>query len=194
MTPKEEFIKIYKESIKREGSDKLLEWLEKSDFFQAPASTRFHLSENGGLCIHSLNVYRRLVRLYTMEYGMDILSDAEILESLAICSLLHDLCKVNFYKTSLRNAKNEDTGKWEKVPFYQVSEKLAYGGHGSKSVFLVERFMRLKIEEAVAINCHMASWDRNPGDYSLGSAFESYPLALLTHMADELASFIDEVE
>jgi len=193
MTPKEEFIEIYNNNIKREGADKLLAWMSKADFFEAPASTRFHLAEESGLVIHSIHVYNRLIQLCTMEYGEDIVKE-KMMESITICSLLHDLCKVNFYSTSFRNAKNDETGKWEKVPFYQVSEKLKYGGHGSKSVFLIERFMRLEIDEAIAINCHMASWDTSPGDYSIGSAFGNCKLALLTHMADELASFIDEVE
>lgn len=191
MTDKERFIKLYNDYIKREGADKLLEWLEKSDFFTAPASTRFHLAEEGGLCIHSLHVFDRLAMLYEMEFG-DVKDGDPIMESIAISSLLHDLCKVNFYGVSTRNAKNEETGKWEKVPFYTVEEKLKYGGHGSKSVFLIERFMRLKIDEAIAINCHMGSWDIASGDYSIGNAFSSCKLALLTHMADELASFIDE--
>lgn len=191
MTDKERFIMLYNKYIKREGADKLLEWLEKSDFFTAPASTRFHLAEEGGLCIHSLHVFDRLAQLYEMEFG-DVKDEDPIMESIAIASLLHDLCKVNFYGVSTRNAKNEETGKWEKVPYYTVEEKFKYGGHGSKSVFLIERFMKLKMDEAVAINCHMASWDIAPGDYSIGNAFSSCPLALLTHMADELASFIDE--
>jgi len=104
-----------------------------------------------------------------------------------------EFIKINFYTTSMRNSKNEKTGQWEKIPFYQVDEKLKFGGHGSKSMFLVERFMRLEIEEAIAINTHMASWDMSPGDYSVGAAFGSCSFALLLHMADELASFIDEV-
>jgi len=192
MTDKERFIEIYNKYIHREGADELLGWLNKSDMFTAPASTRFHLSVEGGLCQHSLHVYDRLIQLYEMEFGKIEESDP-IMESIAISSLLHDLCKVNFYTVSLRNSKNEETGKWEKLPYYSVSEKLNYGGHGSKSVFLVERFMKLKIEEAIAINCHMGSWDIAPGDYSVGNAFSNCKLALLTHMADEFASFVDEV-
>ena len=116
MTAKEEFISIYKENIKREGADKLLEFLQKSDFFTAPSSTRYHGAYEGGLVQHSVNVYHclkdYLSRPRTKElYGMDY-SD----ETIALVSLLHDICKVNFYVTDYRNKKNEETGKWEKVP------------------------------------------------------------------------------
>ena len=188
---KEKFIEIYNSNINREGADKLLDWLHKSDFFTAPASTRFHLAVEGGLCTHSVNVYNRLLQLYTMEFGEP---DKKALESIAISALLHDLCKVNFYTVSMRNAKNEETGQWEKVPFYQVDERLKYGHHGAKSAFLVERFMRLEIPEAISIANHMGAYDRPNGDYSIGGAFENCTLALLLSFADQMASFIDEVE
>ena len=188
---KEKFIEIYNANIHREGADKLLDWLHKSDFFTAPASTRFHLAVEGGLCTHSINVYNRLLQLYTMEFGEP---DKKMLESITISALLHDLCKVNFYTVSMRNAKNEETGQWEKVPFYQVDEKLKYGHHGAKSAFLVERFMRLEIPEAISIANHMGAYDRPNGDYSIGGAFEGCTLALLLSFADQMASFIDEVE
>jgi len=188
---KEKFIEIYNSNINREGADKLLDWLHKSDFFTAPASTRFHLAVEGGLCTHSVNVYNRLLQIYTMEFGEP---DKKMLESITISALLHDLCKVNFYTVSMRNAKNEETGQWEKVPFYQVDEKLKYGHHGAKSAFLVERFMRLEIPEAISIANHMGAYDRPNGDYSIGGAFEGCTLALLLSFADQMASFIDEVE
>ena len=194
MTPKEEFIEIYTENIKREGADKLLDYLLKSDFFTAPASTRFHLACENGLCIHSLNVYHRLEALYEMEYGGIALEDEKTRESIAIAELLHDLCKVNFYAVSQRNVKDPETGTWSSQPYYTVDEKLKYGGHGSKSVFLAERFIRLEIDEAISINNHMSAYDRSSGDYSIGGAFEGCTLALLLSFADQMASFIDEVE
>ena len=148
---KNKFIEIFKDNIKRPGADKLLEWLEKSDFFTAPASSRFHLCCEGGLLKHSLNVYNRLLE------QAKLLNLQETPETLAIVSLLHDLCKVNYYKSSTRNVKNEITGVWEKVPCYTVDEKFKYGGHGSKSVFLIMNFMPLTPIEATAINCHMKS-------------------------------------
>lgn len=184
---KEEFIKIFKENIKREGSEQLLEWLEKTDFFVAPASTRFHLCREGGLLQHSLNVYKRLEdEIEGMEYSN---------ETIALVSLLHDICKVNFYKTEMRNAKNPETGNWEQVPFYTVDDKLPYG-HGEKSVYIISGFMKLSREEAMAIRWHMGGFDDSVkgGSYALSGAFEMFPLSLHLHIADMKASYFDEVE
>ena len=153
-TDKNDFIKIFKEKITREGSDKLLEFLEKSDFFTAPASTRYHGAYEGGLLRHSLNVYECLSEYLARDrvkqkYELNVSE-----ESAAIVALLHDICKVNFYTTSFRNSKNEQTGKWEKVPYYTIHDTLPYG-HGEKSVYMISGFMRLTRDEAMAIRWHM---------------------------------------
>lgn len=185
MNRKHDFIDLYTKYIKRPGADKLLEWLEDSDFFTAPASTRFHGAYEGGLCEHSVNVWEELVRLLKAYPEVKVTA-----ESAAIVSLLHDLCKVGCYKTELRNQKVN--GVWVQRPVYVFQEDFCYGGHGSKSVYVIQKHMNLTEAEATAINCHMGSWDRSPGDYSLGPAFEQYPLALLVHWADESATYIRE--
>ena len=191
LTPKEEFIQIYKENIKRGGADKLLEYLEKSDFFTAPSSTRFHGAYEGGLVQHSLNVYHclkdYLSRPRTKElYGMDYSE-----ETIALVALLHDVCKVNFYTVELRNRKNDETGQWEKVPFYTVDDKLPYG-HGEKSVYILSGFFygedRLTREEAFAIRYHMG-FSGPEDNYVIGKALEMYPLALALNVADMEASY-----
>lgn len=194
---KEQFINLYNTNIKREGAKELLAWLQKADFFTAPASTKYHLSTEGGLLEHSLNVYNRLLELVKNENlkrtgSSDI--DEKTLESVTICSLLHDVCKVNFYKVAYRNHKNEATKKWEQIPYYTIEDKFAYG-HGEKSVFLIERFMRLSIEEAVAIRWHMGGFDEavKGGSYALNAAWAKYPLPVLLHIADLMASNLDEV-
>lgn len=187
---KEDFIKIFKEKITREGSDKLLDFLEKSDFFTAPASTRFHGAYKGGLLRHSLNVYECLVEYLARErvrekYGMEFSE-----ESAAIVALLHDVCKVNFYTISMRNSKNEQTGQWEKVPYYTINDTLPYG-HGEKSVYMVSGFMRLTRDEAMAIRWHMGFSgveDKN----TIGRALEMYPLAFALMVADMEASYFLE--
>ncbi|MDE5618273.1 MAG: hydrolase [Clostridia bacterium] len=184
------FIDIYNEKIKREGRDALLEYLNKSDFFIAPASSKFHSNIDGGLCAHSINVYNRLKGLveHFKLSGCDIdVSD----ESIAICGLLHDLCKVNFYAVEFRNVKID--GKWEKAPYYTIRDSLPYG-HGEKSVYIINGYMRLTREEALAINWHMGAFDNRvkAGDYSISGAYKSYPLAMLTHMADMAATYLDE--
>lgn len=182
---KEKFIKLFNEYIGRSGADELLEWLESTDFFDAPASTRFHGDYAGGLCEHSVHVWEELVRLLKAYPEIKVSA-----ETAAIVSLLHDLCKIGCYKTELRNQKVNNV--WVKQPVYVFNEDFCFGGHGSKSVYLAQKYIRLTDEEAVAINCHMGPWDRNPSDYSLGNAYESYPLAWLLHVADESAAYIRE--
>ena len=184
MDAKAEFIKIANRDIQRSGLADLLTWLESTDFFTAPASTRFHGCYEGGLAVHSLNVYSQLKRLCKW-YGCDA-SD----ESIAIVSLFHDLCKVGCYKTEMRWRKDANN-QWEQYPTWKFEEDFAYGGHGSKSVYLVQSFMRLTPEEASAINCHMGQWDATT--YSNPTAvYERNKLAWLLHVADEAADFLME--
>ena len=186
MTDREEFLQIFRQHVTRPGSEKLLAWLDhKTDFFSAPASTRFHGACTGGLCMHSLNVYHALHDTFFTE--------GESEESFAICALLHDLCKANYYKAGTRNVKNETTGQWEKVPSYSVEDLFPYG-HGEKSVFLIERFMKLKVEEAVAIRWHMGGFDdaARGGCFAISEAYDKYPLAVKLHIADLEATYLME--
>ncbi len=191
MTKAEEFIKIYTENIKRDGADKLLEYLmsTQSDFFIAPASTRFHGSYEGGLLEHSINVYyclkdylerERVKELYNLEY-----SD----ESIAIVALLHDLCKVNCYVKGTRNVKDK-SGVWQQVPTFEYSDDMPYG-HGEKSVYIISGFMKLTREEAFAIRYHMGFSGTEPQS-NVGSAFEKYPLAFALSTADMEATYFLE--
>lgn len=184
MDNKERFISLCSE-IKREGLDDLLAWLEKSDFYIAPASARYHGAYAGGLLQHSLNVYNELVKILHTYPEITVPK-----ESVIISALFHDLCKVNFYTVEQRNRKNAD-GKWEKYDAYGYDEKFAYGGHGSKSVFLLQNYIKLTPEEAVAINCHMGSWD---GNKDVGKAYEQRPFAWALHVADEAATYLRETE
>ena len=185
MDNKERFLSLCK-SIHRDGIEDLLQWLEDSDFYTCPASTRFHGAYEGGLLQHSLNVYDELKRL------LSIYPEAAAQEeSVIIASLFHDLCKVGFYATEKRNRKNE-VGQWESYNAYTVKEKFCYGGHGSKSVFIIQYFMKLTPEEAVAINCHMGAYCENPQDVS--KAYEQCPFAWLLHVADESATYIKEAK
>ena len=185
MNRKDDFVRLFTEYVKRPGADKLLAWLETTDFFTAPASTRFHGNYEGGLCEHSVNVWEELVRLLKAYPEIRVTA-----ESAAIVSLLHDLCKIGCYKQELRNHKVGNS--WVQRPVYVFSEDFCFGGHGSKSVYLAQKYMTLTDAEAVAINCHMGAWDRIPTDYSIGSAFEEFPLAWLLSMADGSATYIRE--
>lgn len=178
------FLDIYREEIHRSGSEELLNWIKTTDFFKAPASTRFHCACESGLVQHSVKVYEVLMEKH---FDEDIASP----ESFAICALLHDLCKAEYYKTSTRNVKNEETGVWEKKPFYTMEDKFPYG-HGEKSVFLIERFIRLKPQEAVAIRWHMGGFDSSANGFALGDAFNKYPLAVKLHLADLESTYLRE--
>ena len=187
---KEEFIKIYNENIKREGSKELLDYLLKSDFFVSPASTKFHSAEEGGLCFHSLNVYKRFLNNLKNEYG-DKFLDKINLESVAIIALLHDICKVDCYKLDYKNVKVNN--EWVKQPFFAYNDTLPYG-HGEKSVYMISGFMKLSRDEAMAINWHMGGFDNRVigGFYGLSQVFCDYPIAVLFHISDIEATYLDE--
>lgn len=175
------FEEIYNTHIKREGSTELLRWLKSTDFFTAPGSTRFHDCYAGGLAEHSVRTFNELIRLLKAYPEIKVSA-----ETAAIVTLLHDVCKANCYKVELRNKKDE-TGRWIQVPVYTFKEDFSFGGHGSKSVYLIQKFMKLKDEEAVAINCHMGVEN---GNFTVNDAFRAYPLAFLVHTAD-MASTIE---
>lgn len=179
---KKRFIELCK-NVSRDGMDSLLDWLESTDFYIAPASQTYHCSYYGGLLEHSLNVYDELKRL--LEAYPEVVAPDE---SVVIAALLHDLCKIDLYTTEKRNRKNE-SGAWEQYDAYTIKEKFCFGGHGSKSVYLARHFLELTPDEAVAINCHMGSWD---GNKDVGKAYEHCSFAWLLHVADEAATYIKE--
>lgn len=188
MGAKEEFIEIYQSKIQRKGADKLLDYLtsENSDFFTAPSSTRYHGAHEGGLVEHSLNVYHCLCDYLTRERTKELYRMDYSEETVALVALLHDICKLNFYKIEMRNSKN-DKGVWEKVPYYTIEDTLPYG-HGEKSVYIISSYMRLSREEAFAIRYHMGFSgveDKN----SIGKAFEMFPLAFALSVADMEATY-----
>ncbi|MCI7349864.1 MAG: HD domain-containing protein [Ruminococcus sp.] len=191
MSLKDEFIEIYQKNITREGADKLLEYLtsSKSDFFTAPASTRYHGAYEGGLLEHSLNVYHCLADYVERERVKNTYKLNPSAESVALTALLHDICKVNFYKTDYRNSKNEQ-GVWEKVPYYTIDDRLPYG-HGEKSVYIISGYMRLTREEAFAIRYHMG-FSGNEEPNNVGKAFEMFPLAFALSVADMEATYFLE--
>ena len=192
MSAKEEFIQIYRDSIRREGADALLDYLEhKSDFFTAPASARYHGAWPGGLCVHSVNVYRclaaylereRVKELYGLEYSA---------ESIALVALLHDVCKTGCYKAGTRNVKGPD-GRWQAVPTFYYEDSLPYG-HGEKSVYILSGFLRLTREEAMAIRWHMG-FSGDEDKRLVGQALQQYPLAFALSVADMEATYFLENE
>ena len=166
---------------------------------------------------HSVHVYERLRELYCNELarnssGPVILTDEEE-ETIAVCGLLHDVCKANVYKKEPKNQKSYDPEKvkraqkwqikhdelgdfiWESVMSYKFEDQMPYG-HGEKSVYIVSGFMKLSREEAFAIRWHMGFADDSyhAGSHGVGAAFEMFPLAAMCHIADLQATYCDEVE
>lgn len=199
---KQEFINVVNTYIKRDGITRLMDWLSTTDFFEAPASTKFHNNIKGGLCAHSINVYNRLIKLLKQEYGNDFEKVCSM-ESLAIMGLFHDICKVDTFITETRNVKEYHDGglksdskgrfDWVEKESFTVSDSLPYG-HGEKSVYILSGFIKLTRVEAMAINWHMGGFDYRVkgGSYALSDVFYSYPVALLLHNADMQASYLDE--
>ena len=179
---KERFLELLR-STKREGIENLISFIEKTDFYTAPASTRFHGSFEGGLLEHSIKVYDILSdKIKNYPLNLEISEDTII-----ISALLHDICKVNFYKVDYRNAKNSK-GEWEKVPYYTVDDTIPYG-HGEKSVMMISEYIKLTSEEKYAIRWHMGFTEPKELYNTLGTAFKKYPLALLIHEADLEATY-----
>lgn len=192
MTNREKFLDIYSTYIKREGAQELLAWLNgtNSDFFTAPASTRYHSAYEGGLLEHSINVYECLRDYLARNKVRDEFGLSYSDETIAIVSLLHDLCKVNVYRVSTRNVKDPVTGQWKPMPYYEFDDNLPYG-HGEKSVYVISGFMRLTREEAFAIRYHMG-FSNEDDARNVGKAFELFPLALALSIADTEATYFIE--
>jgi hypothetical protein len=186
----DKFCSVYDMYVKREGSSRFLRWLESTDFFVAPASTRFHLCVPGGLVQHSVNVYERFRESCLSETLKGRFPERSE-ETIAICGLLHDVCKVNLFVESFRNVKGSD-GVWTRVPYYSVDDKFPYG-HGEKSVMLISHFMKLTTEESFAVRWHMGGFDDSAvRSFSVSRAFEQFPLAVLLHASDLEATYLDE--
>lgn len=184
---KSRFIEICTAEISRPGLFELLDWLDTTDFYVAPASTKFHGNYKGGLLEHSLNVYNALKKL-VKHFKLDV-SD----ESVAVAALFHDLCKANYYVESTKNVKDEKTGTWHKEPFYKTDDQFPIG-HGEKSVIILQKFMKLTDDEIYAIRWHMSGFDSaaKGGDYGLSKAYEICPFAVVLHLADMTASYLME--
>ena len=193
----------------RDGFDWLLDFIRKSDFYKAPASTKFHSCHEGGLLEHSLNVYDRLIHNVNNDNLGSFLKVKE--ENIVIASLLHDLCKSYYYVVDYKNQKTYDEETvakadkksvkqdnkgyfvWETVPIYKVDDKIPYG-HGEKSVMMIEEFVKLEPVERYAIRWHMGFTEPKENWNYVSAAFTKYPLCLALHVADLEATYLVEEE
>ncbi len=196
-------------TVQREGKDDLMEYIRnKTDFYAAPASTKFHSAYEGGLLQHSLNVYDCLVAKKDSPVWKKVFQEVPE-ESLIIMALLHDLCKANFYVKGTKNQKTYEPEKvaavpewqrkhdgmgdfiWETVSTYEINDTMPLG-HGEKSVMLINCFMKLKTYEIFAIRWHMGFTEEKSQYKALGDAMEKFPIVLALHEADLEASKILE--
>lgn len=201
---KQQFEELARKYIKRDGLEKVLTWLDSTDFYTAPASTRYHLSVEGGLCQHSLNVFETMVGLCNYHFQKQPNDDniyngetndvegAFSMENIALVALFHDICKANCYVRDFRNVKVD--GKWEQQEYWKWDEQFVYG-HGSKSVYILQQFMRLYIDEAQAIRFHMGGREDALSEmYERQAAmvFDKSPMAVLLHLSDMMSSYLLE--
>ena len=202
-TNKETFCTFLRQ-IRRDGAkiDDLIKKLESSDFFYAPASTKYHNSVKGGLCDHSLNVYYNLRSLVKNKHLESFISE----ETILICGLLHDISKINVYEESIRNKKvYHELGKkydnlgnfdWVSEKTYQmkdIKDRFIYGNHEETSEYMIRKYIPLKLEESVAILTHHGSLSYDSVSIeSVSQKYERYPLACLLHVADMISTYIDE--
>lgn len=172
--------------VEREGIKELIYYLEhRTDYFIAPASTRFHGNYKGGLAEHSLNVMN-LLKEKNERYHLNI-SD----ESIIITGLLHDICKVNFYKNSMKLRKN-DEGKWEAYKTYAIDDEVPLG-HGEKSCIIVQQFIKLTLEECMAIRYHMGAYLPKEEYKNLENAKNRFPLITAMYTSDlEASAYLED--
>lgn len=200
-------------STERTGVENLIAYIGASDFYTAPASTKYHGSFMGGLLHHSLEVYKNLDKKTSgSEHNVwrETLAEENVgNDSIIIVALLHDICKTHFYTTELKNQKNYDQAVvaaadrrqvkhdnngdfiWETVSVYAVDDKIPYG-HGEKSVMMIENYISLKPVERYAIRWHMGFTEPKELYNTLTAAIERYPLVLALHEADLEASYLTE--
>lgn len=199
---KEEFIGLIN-SIERKGfkKEELLQKLETSDFYTAPASTKYHNCFEGGLLDHSLNVYYNLKSLVERKNLQDKISE----DSIKIVSLLHDMAKINFYKIYYKNEKRySETGTkrdeggrfdWVATKAYAViddDERFLFGNHEQTSEYMMRTFVPLTRAESIAILHHHGGMSADCAKDNISAIYNRYPLAALLHIADMLSTYIDE--
>lgn len=181
---KQRFLELLRK-VDREDMDKLISWLEKSDFFTAPASTKFHGNYEGALVEHSLNVYE-LLNEKAKRFNLNVSE-----ENIIIAALLHDVCKVNFYKKEVKWRKDKND-KWEQYEPYVIDDSMPLG-HGEKSVMLLQAFIKLKREEIFMIRYHMGGFLGEEEKRNMYKAIDLVPSIVAIHTADfEASTFLEK--
>lgn len=197
---KQRFVDCCQQYIHRDGLDKILAYLDKSDFYEAPSSASFHLNVKGGLCKHSINVFETALKIRehiaqeAIESGESPFTEVPSTESVAVAALFHDICKVKLYH-EVEKWKKDANGRWMNYPGYELKDDFPLG-HGEKSCLMLSWYMRLKPDEMLAIRWHMGPWGVNMNSFedqrNYDTAHSLYPLVMIIHTADCLAASIME--
>lgn len=193
---KEEFLELLR-STKRDGIEDVITDLEELGFFTAPASAGHHLNVEGGLVLHSINTCKAALAIWESMKPLEPSLATEVKrDSIIIASLLHDVCKSDIYKRSVKKRKNA-LGQWEDCEGYKVSYKDFPMGHGEKSVILLLcSGLDLSDDEMLAIRWHMGAWGINMNSYEDERCYDTaralYPLVSIIQTADGLAAAILE--
>ncbi len=196
MTTKDKILEIL-DKTDRQGIDEVMDWLKGSGFFMAPASTNFHGNYEGGLADHSLNVYTAAMRLRATALSLNPSLEEQLPEdSIAIATLLHDVCKADVYK-EVKKKRQNSFGRWEEYDGYTVDYSNFPLGHGEKSVIILLRLgLDLTDAEIAAIRWHMTAWDlpfqSREALGNLNAAKDKYPLCSILQLADGFASSLME--
>lgn len=161
----------------------MIEWLRTTDFYEAPASTRYHESFKGGLLEHSLKVYDKMCKLCTLDEFNEVDKG-----SAALVTLTHDWCKIHKYEQYIKHVKDDKTGQWHDELAYKYSDKYIGLGHGPQSLMMLSQFCKLTFDEMAAIRWHMTTFDVTSYDLDdMTNCSSKIPLVLLTQFADKLA-------
>ena len=170
----------------------ILEWLRNTDFYKAPASVKYHDNNNSGLLCHTLEVYRQLVSLRSVDKFKEVVENQWW--SAVFVSLVHDWCKIGRYESYLKNVKNNETGEWEQVPAFKYKEDgMGRLGHGTQSLVMAmqlctNKYTSLSFEEMTSIRWHMDNWDMSNYDVEdLHRCNEKVPMVRMIQFADQLA-------
>lgn len=175
---------IYSDELSEKYAQRALAWLETTDFYTAPASTKYHDNDASGLLRHTLKVVNNVTELSHMSQFKDV----NLAEAI-LAAIVHDWCKINFYEEYMRNVKDEETGKWEKVSAYRCKDSEFPFGHGVTSLFIAEKIFKLSVEQALAVRWHMSLSDVSEYEkYDLYVANARYPMVLLLQIADQLSA------
>ena len=179
---KDQIIELLK-STKREGIEKMIEYIDSNGFFESPASTRFHGCYEGGLAKHSYNVYRMLIG-YDMTYKLN-----SSIDSMIIAALLHDVCKIGAYLG-------------DSMPYKWNRQQPK--GHAELSLHRINAYIQLTELEEKMIRYHMGvyglkEFDEKKGEYtlrnkSMANAWYHHPIVKVMYFCDELATLQEKCE